>query len=103
MRPAFIALAGVALLAAPSSAQDPAAAPRLLAPRTAFRLLESANATLTFVLNAPPDTIEIEILDSADGLSGAGNSARSRLQPAFPWPGRLLRNQLTFGSPASVA
>jgi hypothetical protein len=68
MRHAFIALAGVALLAAQSSAQDAAAAPRLLAPRTAFRLLEGANATLSFVLNAPPDTIEIEILDSADGL-----------------------------------
>ena len=68
MRHSLIALAGVALLAAPSSAQDTAAAPRLLAPRTAYRLLEGATATLSFVLNAPPDTIEIEILDSADGL-----------------------------------
>jgi len=55
-------------MAFPSFEQEPAAAPRLLAPRTAFRLLEGANATLSFVLNAPPDTIEIEILDSADGL-----------------------------------
>jgi hypothetical protein len=80
MRHAFIALAGVTLLATPSSAQDPAAAPRLLAPRTAFRLLEGANATLSFVLHAPPDTIEIEILDSADGLV-------ARLQPDNLQPG----------------
>ena len=68
MRHTFIALAGVALLAAQSWAQAPDAAPRLLAPRTAFRLLEGATATLTFVLTAPPDTIGIEILDSAGGL-----------------------------------
>src|ERR1035438_4992987 len=80
MRHSLIALAGVALLAAPSSAQDPAAAPRLLAPRTAFRLLEGATATLSFVLNAPPETIEIEILDSADGLV-------ARLHPEDLQPG----------------
>jgi hypothetical protein len=68
MRHVFTALAGVALMAGLSPAQEPAAAPRLLAPRTAFRLLEGADATLSFVLNAPPDTIEIEILDSTDGL-----------------------------------
>jgi hypothetical protein len=80
MRHAFIALAGVALLAVPLSAQDPAAAPRLLAPRTAFRLLEGATATLSFVLDAPPGAIEIEILDSADGLV-------ARLQPGNLQPG----------------
>jgi hypothetical protein len=81
MRHAFIALAGVALLAAPSSAQDAAAAaPRLLAPRTAVRLLEGATATLSFVLTDPPDSIEIEILDSTDGVV-------ARLHPGNLQPG----------------
>jgi hypothetical protein len=63
MRPVFIALAAVALLAASAAAQD-SAAPRLLAPRTAVRLLDGADAVLSFVLSTPPDSIEIEIVDA---------------------------------------
>ena len=57
-------LAGLALAAVSANAQEAPAAPRLLEPREAYRLLEGASATLKFVLNEPPDTIEIQILDS---------------------------------------
>lgn len=96
MRHAFIALAGVALLAAPSSAQVAAAAPRLLAPRTAVRLLEGATATLSFVLTDPPDSIEIEILDSTDGPV-------ARLHPGNLQPGlNRIDWDLRYESPRLV-
>jgi hypothetical protein len=53
----------------PLLAQDAEEPVRLLAPRTAFRLLEDAGATISYVLNFPPDNpILIEIHDSAGAL-----------------------------------
>jgi hypothetical protein len=97
MRNALIALAGVAFLSAQALAQAPDAAPRLLTPRTAYRLLEGATATLSFVLNAPPDSIEIEILDSAEGVV-------ARLQPDNLQPGlNRLDWDLRYEPPRLVA
>jgi hypothetical protein len=53
----------------PLFAQDADEPARLLAPRTAFRLLEGAGATFTYVLNLPPENpIVVEIRDSAGAL-----------------------------------
>jgi hypothetical protein len=55
----------IAWVALPAVAQDSAEPARLLAPRPAYRLLENARATLSFVLNSPPDNpVVIEIRDS---------------------------------------
>jgi hypothetical protein len=55
--------------ALPALAQDSDEPARLLAPRAAFRLLENAGTTFSYVLNFPPDNpIVIEIHDSAGAL-----------------------------------
>jgi hypothetical protein len=55
----------IAFTAALLFGQEPPDGPRLVAPRTAFRLLEGATAALTYVLTSPPDDpIAITILDS---------------------------------------
>jgi len=68
--------------APPLLAQEPDEPARLLAPRAAFRLLENAGTTFSYVLNFPPDTpIVIEIRDSAGALV---NKLRSdNLQPGL--------------------
>lgn len=59
-RPLIVLAAAVACFA-----QD-ASEPRLLEPRAAFRLLEDPVATITYVLNAPPDDpIVVEIKDAS--------------------------------------
>jgi hypothetical protein len=56
-------------LVAPVRAQEPGEPARLLAPRPAFRVLEDADATISYVLNFPPDNpITVEIRDSANAL-----------------------------------
>jgi hypothetical protein len=53
-------------------AQDPAEPARLLAPRAAFRQLEGAGTTFSYVLNFPPDNpVVLEIHDSAGALVAA--------------------------------
>lgn len=53
----------------PALAQDPAESDRLLAPRAAFRQLEGASATFSYVLTSPPDNpVVIEIHDPAGAL-----------------------------------
>ena len=58
-------LAAIVLATPLAFAQDSA---RLLAPRPAFRLLEGPSATLSYVLNSPPDNpVVIEIRDASGG------------------------------------
>jgi len=62
---ALFAFAVLTLAVLPATGQDAADAARLLEPRPAFRLLEGSSATLTYVLNAPPDNpVVLEIQDS---------------------------------------
>jgi hypothetical protein len=62
-------LGAIFLVMSPALAQDPTGQDRLLAPRPAFRLLENASATISYVLTAPPDNpVVIEIHDSAGAL-----------------------------------
>jgi hypothetical protein len=67
-----VVLFGVMLAASPTLAQDADEPARLLAPRAAFRQLENAATTFSFVLNFPPDNpMVIEIHDSAGVLVAA--------------------------------
>jgi len=65
MRNGFVAAIVLVILGGRLYAQDAAAPPRLLEPRAAVRLLDGAAVTLSFVLNTPPDAIEIQVLDSS--------------------------------------
>ena len=82
----------------PSYAQDPAEPDRLLAPRPAFRVLENAAATLSFVLNFPPDNpVVIEIRDSTGALVAA-------LHPDALQPGlNRIDWDLRWAPPVAVA
>jgi hypothetical protein len=62
-------IGAIFLAASPAFAQDPAEQDRLLTPRPAFRLLENASTTISYVLTSPPDNpIVIEIRDSAGAV-----------------------------------
>jgi hypothetical protein len=62
-------IGGIFLAISPVFAQDPAEQDRLLTPRPAFRLLENAGTTISYVLTSPPDNpIVIEIRDSAGAV-----------------------------------
>jgi hypothetical protein len=59
----------IVCVAAPLLAQEPDEPARLLPPRTAFRQLENASTTFSYVLNFPPENpIVIEIHDSTGML-----------------------------------
>ena len=75
-------IGAIICVAAPLRAQQPDEPARLLPPRTAFRQLENASATFSYVLNFPPENpIVIEIHDSA-GLLVAKLRA-DNLQPGL--------------------
>jgi hypothetical protein len=74
----------VAILCAvvPLLAQDTDEPARLLAPRPAFRLLENAGTTFSYVLNFPPDNpIVVEIHDSTGAL--VAKLSADNLQPGL--------------------
>ena len=77
--------------ASPALAQDPAESDRLLAPRAAFRQLEGASATFSYVLTAPPDNpVVIEIRDPAGALvatlhPGAFQPGLNRIEWDLRW------------------